>query len=206
MEETASSPCIAVCHMEAGKRGLKRGLESRKRTVILMLDETIVTEPPPLSQAYSHVGFQARVPISGVRRTKRIIHGAINVATGDIALLITKEWNQITHQDFLGHLRSRWRGWHIVLFEDRGSPHTTEETRTLAIQLGIEIRLLPVSTPELNPMDHLWRHAKRQAVANRAMPSGDGPALRICRYIIGLSPKARLRQAGILSGAFWLTT
>ena len=49
-----------------------------------MLDETIITETPPLHCCYGHIGQQVRVPITG-NRAKRILHGAINVRTGDAA-------------------------------------------------------------------------------------------------------------------------
>ena len=83
-----------------------------------MLDETIITETPPLYSCYGHIGEQVRVPITG-NRAKRILHGAINVRSGDVALLITEEWINETHQAFLAMIRSHWRGWNIVLFEDR---------------------------------------------------------------------------------------
>ena len=114
-----------------------------------MLDETIITETPPLSSCYGRLGQQVRIPITG-NRAKRVLHGALNVRTGAIAWLITDHWDQDTHQYFLTMVRSQWRGWHIVLFEDRGAPHTAEESRALAAALHIEIRLLPVATPELN--------------------------------------------------------
>ncbi len=87
-----------------------------------MLDETIITETPPLYAAYGHVGEQVRVPITG-NRAKRILHGSINVGSGDVALLITDEWTQATHQAFLSLVRSHWRGWNVVLFEDRAGQH-----------------------------------------------------------------------------------
>src|SRR3954464_13573522 len=37
-----------------------------------MLDETIITETPPLYSAYGHIGVQVRVPITG-NRAKRIL-------------------------------------------------------------------------------------------------------------------------------------
>jgi transposase len=188
----------------AGQRGLKRGLWARERTVVLMLDETIITETPPLYSCYCRIGQQACVPITGNRR-KRILHGVINVTSGAVVLLITEEWNQDTHQAFLLMLRDYWRGWHIILFEDRGTPHTAEESRELATGLGIDVRLLPRATPELNAMDHLWRHMKRRALANRMTRSIDESADAACQYILGLSRRERLRQAGILSGNFWLT-
>ena len=169
-----------------------------------MLDETIITETPPLYSCYCRGGQQACVPITGNRR-KRILHGCLNVTSGAVTLLITEEWNQDTHQAFLLMLRAYWRGRHIILFEDRGTPHTAEESRELATDLGIDVRLLPRATPELNAMDHLWRHMKRRALANRMTRSIDESADAACQYILGLSRRERLRQAGILSGNFWLT-
>ena len=169
-----------------------------------MLDETIITETPPLYSCYGHIGEQVRVPISG-NRAKRILHGAINVGTGDVSLLITKEWTQETHQGFLAVIRSHWRGWNLVLFEDRAGQHTAPDSLEWAEELGIEVRLLPKATPELNAMDDLWKHTKREALGDRETVTIDGSALAACQYIIDLSPEERLRQAGILSGDFWLT-
>jgi len=49
-----------------------------------MLDETIITETPPLSSCYGRLGQQVRIPITG-NRAKRVLHGALNVRTGAIA-------------------------------------------------------------------------------------------------------------------------
>jgi hypothetical protein len=187
----------------AVKRGLKRGLDRKERSILLMLDETIITETPPLYRAYGRIGEQIRVPITG-NRAKRIVHGAINIHSGDVTLLITEEWVNETHQAFLAMIRAHWRGWNPVLFEDRASQHTSPSSLALAEELGIEVRLLPRATPELNAMDHLWRPAKRQAVGDRPTVTVTDSAMAVCRYIIDLSPRERLRQAGVLSGNFWL--
>lgn len=169
-----------------------------------MLDETIITETPPLYSCYGRLGEQVRVPITG-NRAKRIVHGVINIRTGAIVLLITEIWDQLTHQYFLKMIRSYWRGWHIVLFEDRGSPHTAEASLDLAETLCIQIRLLPIATPELNAMDHLWRHVKRWALSDRATRSIDESTDKACQYLFNLSPRDRLKKAGILSSNFWLS-
>jgi transposase len=188
----------------AVKRGLRRGLNGRARTVVLMLDETIITETPPLYSCYGRIGSQVRVPITG-SRSKRFLHGAINVRTGGVSLLITREWTKEIHQGFLSMIRSHWRGWDIVLFEDRASQHTSPESLEWAEELGIEARLLPKATPELNAMDHLWKHTKRDALGDRETETVDQSALAACQYIIDLRPRDRLRKAGALSGTFWLT-
>jgi DDE superfamily endonuclease len=168
-----------------------------------MLDETILTETPPLYNCYGHIGEQKRILITG-NRAKRILHGVLNVWGGDVLLLITHEWVQETHQAFLRMIRAHWRGWRIVLFEDRGSPHTAEASQDLAAELGIQLRFLPRATPELNAMDHLWRQVKRQTQANCKPRSVDQAADAACCYILDLSPHERLRKAGVLSGNFWL--
>ena len=70
-----------------------------------MLDETIITETPPLYGCYGRMGTQVRVPITG-SRAKRILHGVINIWTGAVLLLITDVWNEQTHQYSLTLIRS----------------------------------------------------------------------------------------------------
>jgi hypothetical protein len=202
--EAASAPAgPPPGHPAAVTRGLKRGLKGRARTVVLRLDETILTETPPLYSCYGHVGEQVRVPITG-DRSRRILHGAISVRTGDVSLLITKEWTRETHQGFPSVIRSHWRGWNIVPFEDRAGQHTSPDSLEWAEELGIEVRLLPKAAPELNAMDPLWRPTKREALGDRATVTIADSALAACQHIIDLNPRDRLREAGILSGNFWL--
>jgi transposase len=169
-----------------------------------MLDENIVTETPPLYNAYGRIGSQIEVPISG-NRQKRILYGAINIHRGTVALLIAEEWNKETHMAFLKMIRKTWRGWNIILFEDRGSPHTAAKSCELARALGIKTRFLPKATPELNAMDDLWKHVKKDALSNRKTQSIDKSADDACAYILNLTPEERLKKAGVLSGKFWLT-
>jgi transposase len=186
-----------------GKRGLQRGLKGRQRTVILFLDETILTETPPLRAAWALEGEQAEVPITG-NRDKRVLYGVLNPKTGTGLLHGAEVWNQEEFQGVLYQIRSRWRGWRIVLFIDRGSPHTAKRSRQLARELGIEIRWLPVACPELNPLEDLWRHVKQDVLANEPTPDLDASLGRALEYILSLTPKERLLKAGVLSGNFWL--
>lgn len=169
-----------------------------------MLDEVLVCETPPLYCCYGRKGEQVCVPVTG-NRQKRVLHGVLNICTGDLLLLITKVWDEVTHQYFLQMIRAHWRGWQIILFEDRGTPHTAEDSRELAAALGVQVRLLPRATPELNAMDHLWRSVKGRALADRPTRSIDDSADTACRYLLEMSRHERLRKAGVLSGNFWLT-
>jgi hypothetical protein len=120
--------------------------------VILLLDETIITETPPLSCGYGRIGEQLCVSISGNHAT-RVVHGVINLHTRSLLLLSTEHWDHYTPQYFLTMIRSQWRGWNIELFADRGSPHTAADRLALAATVPIDIRLLPTATPALSAMD-----------------------------------------------------
>lgn len=178
-------------------------MRDRKRTVILFLDETILRETPPLRAVWARIGEQACVPITG-NRNKRVLYGVLNVKTGTVLLHSANVWNQEEFQKVLRKIRRTWRGWHIVLFLDRGSPHKAKGSMSLASELGIEMRWLPVACPELNPVDHLWRHVKQDVLANEPAPDLDVSMERACRYILSLTSEQRLRKAGVLSDTFWL--
>ena len=169
----------------------------------MMLDATIVRETPPLYSCYGPIGEQVRVPISG-GHAKRVLHGAIKIRSGELAWLITEDGTQDTHEAFLQTIRAHRRGWNLVVFEDRASQHKAARAWAQGC-LRIETRLLPPATPGLNAMDHLWRHAKRETLGDRATLSVEASALAACQYLIDLGPHDRLQEAGVLSGHFWLT-
>ena len=171
---------------------------------MLFLDESIITETPPLRAAWALRGHQAQVPITG-NRSKRVIFGAINHKTGSLTLMKAERWNQDTYQAFLRKLRCHWRGWHIILFLDRGSPHKAKRSRELARSSRVEERWLPTACPELNPMEGLWRHLKQEVLANSVTPV-DEAAEKAHRYLLEMSPQERRSRAGIMSKHFWLGT
>ena len=165
--------------------------------MVLFTDETIVTETPPLHACWSPVGEQAEVPITG-NRSKRVVYGTISVGQGSVCLDSGERWNQDGFQDHLRHLRSTWRGWNIVLFLDRGSPHRALRTRALAQELGIEFRFLPTACPELNPVEGLWRYAKARLLANRTTRDIEESVARVWR-VSSIRCKRPSHVPGILS-------
>jgi hypothetical protein len=173
--------------------------------VVLFSDATILTETPPLRAGWSLVGDQAEVPITG-NRSRTVLYGALNPATGALWLDEAPRWNQYTFRDHLRNIRSVWRGWNIVLFLDRGTPHTAGASRELAAELGVELRFLPTACPELNPVEGLWRHAKGRVLANEPTPDLGDSLGRVCEELFEMSGTDRLRLAGVLSGHFWLPT
>ena len=144
------------------------------------------------------------VPILGQHRDKRILTGVLNIQTGTYLQYFSQTYTQNTFHRILHYVRQHWRGWKIVLFLDRISAQWAGSSRQLARQLGIELRWLPKACPELNPLDHLWRHLKKDILANEPLPNLEATLKRAWSYLADLSPSERLRKAGVFSGHFWL--
>ncbi len=153
---------------------------------------------------WAPLGEQACVPILGQHHDKRILTGVLNIQTGTYWQYSSETYTQATFQIILRLIRRQWRGWQIVLFLDKISAQWAKRSRHLAQDLDIELRWLPKACPELNPVDHLWRHLKRDILANEPLPDLELTLKRAWSYLADLSPRERLRKAGVLSGRFWL--
>jgi hypothetical protein len=191
--------------LAAVKRGLQRGLKERDRTVVLFSDATILTETPPLRACWSPVGETAEVAISGNRR-KAALYGTINIATGSRCIEAVERWNGETWRNHLQSIRRMWCGWNIVLFLDRGSPHTANASRQLAADLNIELRWLPTACPELNPVEDIWRWLKGVILCNHQPDDFSETVTAAVEALTELTPTEVLTKAGILSQNFWLPT
>ncbi len=171
--------------------------------MILFLDSAIFTEVPPLRAVWALIGQQAKVPIMG-HHDRRFLTGVLNIQTGDYLDFASAKFHQEHFQRILRQIRGHWRGWRIVLFVDRNTPHKAKASQRLARELKIQLRWLPKACPELNVMDHLWRHVKDLAAANEPTPNVYATVERARREIRHMTPKERLQKASVLSKDFWL--
>lgn len=135
----------------------------------------------------------------------RVLTGILTIRTGSSALTVTERYTQVEFQLILQLIRKRWRGRRIVLFVDRHPAQTATQRQRLAKRLGIELRWLPKACPELNPVDHLWRHLTRDVLANEPTPSLASTVQQAMDYWWSLTPHERLCQAGLLAPDSWLS-
>jgi hypothetical protein len=90
----------------AEKRAIIRQLKQMSAEAVLLVeDETILRLFPILRRAWSMLGEQARVYITG-RNAKRVLLAAINVRTGHRVVMRRRRMRQEDFQDFL-HLMGR---------------------------------------------------------------------------------------------------
>jgi transposase len=169
-------------------------------------DETALREFPPLRAAWSKRGHQAVVIISG-RNARRTVFGAMHAASGELVGLVrerARTADAVALVETLGAVR---RDVPKLLIWDNAPPHHPRAVRAAAQEAGIELVFLPFRSPELMPLEDLWRGLKAEIAANRAYPTLEELADRALAWLAALSTDDRLRRCGLLSSNFdWLPT
>jgi transposase len=180
-------------------------------------DATTLREFPPLRCAWTKQGEQATVVISG-RNARRVLYGALNVQTGELVQVVRER----SRGDDIAALCAELGAGHPfaqdpitapppsvsrLLVLDNAPPHHTHRARDAAAAAGLTLVYLPFRSPELNPIEDLWRALKAKVAANRCYPSVDELAARATAWLATLTATDRLRLTGLLSSKFdWLPT
>jgi hypothetical protein len=190
--------------LERKKRRIRRQVtQLPKGCIVLAQDETDVLLFPPLRAGWAPVGQQSRVWLTG-RNARRVIFGTINLRTGHRVLLCRDHGRAPDFCVLLQELRHEHGDHPIALLLDEDSCHTAQLSQRLASKLDIRLLWLPHRSPELNPMEHLWRHGKQEISANLQYRSVEVHAARFMAYLRQLPRRTGLRKAGVLSRRFWL--
>lgn len=164
-------------------------------TTILFEDETTLKRFPPLRRQWQPVGEQRAVGVPEANESFSL-YGALDITEGTtITRAFEKGRSDYTIQ-FLEGIKVRTTG-HVLLFWDQATWHTSQQvTEWLDAHARIQPVLLPKRSPEVNPMEDLWRELKEQIAA--CLERSLGALLASCRwYFEALSPKQALCTAGI---------
>lgn len=175
----------------------------RPRHVVLAEDETDLRLFPPLQGAWRRRGESRDVKLSGYN-AKRTVFGSINISSGKRLYLLTEHSAGEDFRTYLRYVRGHYRGWNVVMLIDGDSCHTANETEAYAKEIGIKLMRLPIRCPELNPMEGIWRDAKKTICANRQYASIEEEAARFFTYLELQSSHTALTKSGLLSETFWL--
>jgi transposase len=173
---------------------------------VWVADETTVREYPPLRAGWSRRGEQAVVVISG-RNAQRVIHGALNAASGELVALIQPRSRTAEAAATVAALGQRRPEIPKLLVWDNAPAHHPKTVATAAVVAGIELAFLPFRSPELMPLEELWRGAKAVVAANRCYATVDEAAARAVTWLTDQTAEERLRRGGLRSSKFqWLPT
>ena len=127
-------------------------------------DEMDVALLPTLSGRWMRVGHQTKVNTPGVN-AKQYVVGATNAVTGDLFWVLWERKNNVGFRELLKVLLD----FHandpvkIVLVLDNFRIHKAKAVQAMLAKFRQFIRLyfLPTYSPQLNPIERVWRHFRR---------------------------------------------
>ena len=130
-------------------------------------DEVHFQRHSSLIRMWAPKGEQPQV-ISASTREKVGFFGAINLKTGRLLTKEASTFNGDTFHDFLCYLFAHTQG-KIFLILDNASWHKARKLKEFFIQNEhrLELIFLPPYSPELNPIERVWRITRRKVTHNR---------------------------------------
>lgn len=172
-------------------------LQATAETLILIEDETILKTLPPLRQMWMPSGQQVQVP-TPFQNDDLYLYGALELHSGSYCHAFYDAGNSEHTISYLQQLLVSYPDQPILLIWDQARYHTSHAVQEwIAAQPRLTTMLLPKYAPQLNPVEHIWRHLKAQVAANltRSLKA----LQQACdRFFDELAPIDLLRMAGLL--------
>jgi transposase len=131
--------------------------ERSKDEPILFLDAVHPTMATKISEGWIRTGHNKPIA-STASRTRVNLVGALNLETMAVTSAAYETVNSASLVSFLGTLRDVYKSAptvHVIL--DRGSYNISNETKESASKHGITLHHLPPYSPNLNPIERLWK-------------------------------------------------
>lgn len=165
---TRASPTQQKEFVEDYKELMERKEIQSGETIVLFHDETTVREHPTRTTVWSEKGHRPVVLTSG-QHQKMHFSGVLNPKTGETYSTIVSGLNSDCFCQFLRELHTRYPNQRIHVILDGHRIHTSKQTKKFIDQNAswLEVSYLPPYSPNLNPVEQLWRWMKEKVVHNR---------------------------------------
>ncbi len=128
-------------------------------------------------------GIRPVVPCHYIREY-RYAYGAVEPVTGESFFLVMPRSDTISMNIFLNELSRQYENDHIVLVCDGAPWHKSE---TLETPSNITIIYLPPYTPEMNPIEQIWREIRTKGFHNEVFKTLENVVDRLCETIRNLT-------------------
>lgn len=132
---------------------------------------------------WCYPGVRPTVPCHHIREY-RYAYGAVEPLTGETCFLVLPYSNTTCMNIFLEELSKEYPDDHIVLACDGAAWHTAKK---LHIPDNIELFVLPPATPEMNPIEQIWKEIRKIGFRNESFHTLDDVITRLCDTICSLS-------------------
>ena len=142
----------------------------KKRSLVYFADSTHPMLNPILSSGWIRKGKEFDIKTNSGRQRVNI-NGAIELNTLSVVSRSCDRVNGSSMCDLLRAIRFRHpKARRICLIMDNAPYNKSNRLRDLAKELGIKILYLPPYSPNLNPIERLWKFMKKKVMANRYYP------------------------------------
>lgn len=140
-------------------------------------------------------------PIVPCHRVREYIYtfGAICPRDGENFFLVLPRCNTITTNIFLSELSKAYPEDYILLCADNASWH---KSQALIIPENIVMFYIPPCTPEMNPIEQIWKEIRKSGFKNTAFKSLDKVIEKLCEVIGKLSKDTVMS----ITGREWITS
>ena len=128
-------------------------------------------------------GTRPSVPCHHIREY-RYAYGAVEPKTGDSFFLIMPYCNTNCMNVFFCELSKTFPKDKILLVCDGAGWH---KSKALEIPENIELIFIPPYTPEMDPIEQIWKEIKKRGFKNESFSSLDKVVDRLCDTICSLS-------------------
>jgi transposase len=141
-------------------------LRAADETIVLIEDETIFKRLPPLRRMWMRQGQQVRIP-TPLQNDDFCLYGSLELFTGQHIYAFFDKINSDATIAHLEQLVERYSGRDILLIWDQASYHTSRKVEDwLADHPNVTVYYLPKRSPQLNPVEDIWRLLKNRVAAN----------------------------------------
>ena len=169
-------------------------LAAEKHALILFGDEVGFAQWGSLSYTWSLKGVQPTVLTSGIRRAYRVF-GLFAPFEGPFqGRLVTKgtleKLNSESYQAFLDWVLGQIEGF-VILIQDNAPYHTSGRVQDFlrAHAERLAVYQLPPYSPELNPIERVWKKAKKEGTHLRYFPTFADLVARVDKTLADLASK-----------------
>lgn len=128
-------------------------------------------------------GIRPEVPCHHIREY-RYAYGAVEPLTGDSFFLVMPYCNTACMNVFLGELSKQYADDDIVLVCDGAPWH---KSSAMVTPENITIVNIPPYTPEMNPIEQIWRELRTQGFKNEVFQTLEKVVDRLCQTINNLT-------------------
>ena len=104
--------------------------------------------------------------------------------TGESFFLLMSHCDTILYECVLRELSNAYHDDRIILVCDGAAWHTAKALKTPP---NIRLLFLPPATPEMNPIEQVWKEIRKRGFKNEAFQTLDNVIIRLCDSISSLS-------------------